>query len=93
MAACSPIKLGLVLNFSVFYFEICKDSKTACNMADAALTQALERIDDLGEEEFKEAKAIIELLRENLSIWQEEIPSAYQSKFNDDAHHAAGADN
>ena len=32
----------------------------------------MEKIDDLGEEEFKDAKAIIELLKENLSIWKEE---------------------
>ena len=40
-------------------------------MADAALQGALEMIDSLGEEEFKDAKAIIELLKENLSSWKE----------------------
>lgn len=69
MQACSPIRLGLALNFSVFYFEICKDAKSACALADSALQMALERIDDLGEEEFRDAKSIIELLRENLSLW------------------------
>ena len=36
----------------------------------------MEKIDDLGEEEFKDAKAIIELLKENLSIWKEEEGNA-----------------
>lgn len=75
MMPCSPIKLGLALNFSVFYFEICKDAKQACLLADQALQQALEKIDDLGEEEFRDAKSIIELLRENLSLWQEGNPN------------------
>ena len=66
LPACAPIKLGLVLNLSVFYYEVMKDTKRACSIADQALQAALEKIDDLGEEEFKDAKAIIELLKENL---------------------------
>ena len=41
-------------------------------MADTALTAALEKIDDLEEEEFKEAKSIIDQLKENLQTWKEE---------------------
>ena len=69
---CAPIKLGLVLNLSVFYYEVMKDTKRACTIADNALIAALEKIDDLGEEEFKDAKAIIELLKENLQLWKDE---------------------
>ena len=72
MPPCSPIKLGLALNFSVFYYEIFKDPKKACEIADLALNAALERIDDLGEEEFRDAKSIIELMKENLALWKEE---------------------
>lgn len=41
-------------------------------MADTALQAALEKIDDLGEEDFKEAKQIIDLLKENLQTWKED---------------------
>jgi molybdopterin synthase catalytic subunit len=32
----------------------------------------LEKIDDCNEEMFRDAKSIIELLKENLSLWKEE---------------------
>ena len=44
----------------------------ACELGEAALTQALEKIDDVDEETFRDAKSIIELLKENLSLWKEE---------------------
>ena len=69
---CNSIRLGLALNFSVFYFEVMKDQKRACELADSSLQAALDKIDELGEEEFRDAKSIIELLKENLSLWREE---------------------
>ena len=49
-----------------------KDQKKACDLADSSLQAALEKIDDLREEEFRDAKSIIELLKENLSLWRDE---------------------
>ena len=72
LGACNPIRLGLALNFSVFYYEVMKDQKKACELADSSLQAALDKIDELGEEEFRDAKSIIELLKENLSLWREE---------------------
>ena len=69
---CNPIKLGLALNFSVFYYEVMKDHKKACQLADESLQAALDKIDDLGEDDFRDAKSIIELLKENLTLWKEE---------------------
>lgn len=70
--ACNPIRLGLALNFSVFYYEVMNDHKKACDLGEKALTEALEKIDDVDEETFRDAKSIIELLKENLSLWKEE---------------------
>ena len=41
-------------------------------MADKALQEALDKIDELEEEDFRDAKSIIELLKENLTLWKEE---------------------
>ena len=72
LPACNPIKLGLALNFSVFNYEVLKDHAKACELADGALQQALDKIDELEEDDFRDAKSIIELLKENLTLWKEE---------------------
>ena len=72
LPACNPIKLGLALNFSVFNYEVLKDHGKACELADNALQQALDKIDELEEDDFRDAKSIIELLKENLTLWKEE---------------------
>ena len=48
------------------------DHKKACELGESALSEALEKIDDVDEETFRDAKSIIELLKENLSLWKEE---------------------
>ena len=69
---CNPIRLGLALNFSVFHYEVMNNHKQACELGEKALSDALEKIDDVDEETFRDAKSIIELLKENLSLWKEE---------------------
>merc|ERR1711937_397464 len=56
------------------YEEADKLSKglNACDLGEQALSEALEKIDDVDEETFRDAKSIIELLKENLSLWKEE---------------------
>jgi hypothetical protein len=76
---CNPIKLGLALNFSVFYYEVIKDHKKACALAEESLQSALDKIDELGEEDFRDAKSIIELLKENLTLWKEEEEGGEQN--------------
>mmetsp|Transcript_113202 Transcript_113202/g.156349 ORF Transcript_113202/g.156349 Transcript_113202/m.156349 type:complete len:120 (-) Transcript_113202:78-437(-) len=72
LAPCNPIRLGLALNFSVFHYEVMKNHKKACEIADSSLQEALDKIDELEEDDFRDAKSIIELLKENLTLWKEE---------------------
>jgi 14-3-3 protein epsilon len=69
---CNPIRLGLSLNFSVFHFEVMNNHKKACELGESSLQAALEKIDECDEETFRDAKSIIELLKENLSLWKDE---------------------
>ena len=72
MNSCNPIRLGLALNFSVFHYEVMSNKSKAIELGESALSDALEKIDDVDEETFRDAKSIIELLKENLSLWKEE---------------------
>jgi uncharacterized protein (DUF885 family) len=65
-------KLGLALNFSVFHYELKSDSKKACEIAEKALNDARDQIDEMENDEARDALSIIELLKENLDLWKEE---------------------
>ena len=48
----NTVRLGLALNFSVFYYEVMSDARKACEIAKGALEDALEVIDECSEEMF-----------------------------------------
>jgi len=67
-----PIKLGLALNFSVFHYEICNDGKKACELAKRAFDEAIAELDNLKEDSYKDSTLIMQLLRDNLTLWSSE---------------------
>jgi len=70
----NPIRLGLALNFSVFYYEVIGDQERACNIAKETIDKANQPLSniDADDEEHKDAISIINLLQENLSMWTSE---------------------
>ncbi|CAN1352003.1 14-3-3-like protein B [Linum perenne] len=56
-----PIRLGLALNFSVFYYEILNSP------------EAISELDTLNEESYKDSTLIMQLLRDNLTLWTSDI--------------------
>lgn len=64
-----PIRLGLALNFSVFYYEIMNSPDRACNLAKQAFDDAIAELDTLSEESYKDSTLIMQLLRDNLTLW------------------------
>jgi len=64
-----PIRLGLALNYSVCFYEILKDKKKACHLAKMAFDEAISKLDRLEEADYKDSTLIMQLLRDNLTLW------------------------
>jgi len=67
----NSFRLGLVLNYSVCYYEMGKDKNKACELARDAFDKANSRIYELlGEgSEYVESTKIMQFLRDNLTLW------------------------
>lgn len=72
LASTHPIKLGLALNFSVFHYEIMNDGNVACELAKKAFDDAIAELDHLKEDSYKDSTLIMQLLRDNLTLWTSE---------------------
>ncbi|XP_076869931.1 14-3-3 protein beta/alpha-A [Brachyhypopomus gauderio] len=83
MQPTHPIRLGLALNFSVFYYEILNTPDQACNLAKTAFDEAIAELDSLNEDSYKDSTLIMQLLRDNLTLWTSETQG-------DDGDHVEG---
>jgi len=68
-----PIRLGLALNYSVFYYEILNEPEKACELAKKAFDDAIAELDNLTEDSYKDSTVIMQLLRDNLTLWTSDI--------------------
>jgi 14-3-3 protein epsilon len=89
-----PIRLGLALNFSVFYYEILNSPDRACHLAKQAFDDAIAELDSLSEESYRDSTLIMQLLRDNLTLWtssdgNDADPAADAPKAEDKAPEAA----
>jgi len=69
LAPTHPIRLGLALNYSVFLYEVQTKSEEACELAKQAFDDAIAELDTLDEESYKDSTLIMQLLRDNLTLW------------------------
>lgn len=68
-----PIRLGLALNYSVFYYEIMGAPDNACKLAKTAFDNAISDLENLEEEEYRDSATIMQLLRDNLTLWTSDL--------------------
>lgn len=57
------------MNFSVFYYEILNSPDRACHLAKQAFDDAIAELDSLSEESYRDSTLIMQLLRDNLTLW------------------------
>merc|ERR1711874_609788 len=69
LAVTHPIRLGLALNFSVFQYEVLQNPDEACKMARTAFEDAIAELDNVAEDSYKDSTLIMQLLRDNLTLW------------------------
>ena len=69
----NPIRLGLGLNYSVFQYEILHNPDEAIKLAKQAFEDAIAQVDRLEDEEYKDSTLIMQLLRDNLTLWTSEL--------------------
>jgi len=73
LSPAHPLRLGLVLNFSVFYFEILDSHDRACEMAREAVAAAGDDLSHLAEPARNDSSLIIQLMKDNVKIWSSEV--------------------
>uniref|UniRef100_A0A8C5K034 14-3-3 domain-containing protein n=1 Tax=Jaculus jaculus TaxID=51337 RepID=A0A8C5K034_JACJA len=69
MQPTHPIRLGLALNFSVFYCELLNNPELACTLAETACDAAIAEPDTLNEDSYEDSALIMPLLRDNSTLW------------------------
>ncbi|KAI0043729.1 14-3-3 protein [Auriscalpium vulgare] len=76
LAPWHPTRLGLALNFAVFFRDVRASPERACHLAKHAFDEAVARLDELDampEQTVKDAVMILQLLRDDLILWSGEM--------------------
>lgn len=56
------------------FFCLCVCGLRACQLAKQAFDEAIAELDTLSEESYKDSTLIMQLLRDNLTLWTSELP-------------------
>ena len=68
-----PSRIGLALNYSVFNYEILNQQAEAIKIAQKAFDEGIANLENLSDEQaYKESTMILQLIRDNISLWNSE---------------------
>jgi 14-3-3 protein epsilon len=67
------LKLGICLNFSVFYYEINNSVEEAIAICERGFNEALEAVSDLEDTRFTDVVTIMQLMHDNITAWKLEL--------------------
>ena len=84
IATTHPLRLGLALNYSVFLYEIANTPEKACAVAKTAFDNAISELDSLTEESYRDSTLIMQLLRDNLTLWTSDMGNDENDDEDDD---------
>lgn len=59
----------MACSLSAFTYEILNDAPKACEIAKQAFDAALAHIEELDDDNYKDATIIMQLLKDNLTLW------------------------
>lgn len=69
-----PTRLGLALNFAVFYHDIWDSPERACYLAKHAFDEAITAASDMpAGQALEDSLTILQLLRDDMILWSGEI--------------------
>lgn len=67
---CNPKKLGLALSSAAFSYEILNEKEKACLIAKKAFEEAIAKIEEINEEDYRESTTILQMLRDYVVEWE-----------------------
>ena len=67
------LRLGFVLNYAVFLYEIANDQKKAIRILKKEIQDTLDDFDKWDKDELEQIKQQIELIQENINLWKKSV--------------------
>ena len=72
-------RIGLALNFALFYYEVKGEKKEGCKIAKKAFEESMKYLDELEKFKSKDVLLLIQLIKENLIFWSSELNEEEQN--------------
>ena len=65
----NEVRVSLHLNMSVFLYERLEEKEKAIDLANRAFDEAVANVNETNEESFKNCTMILQLIRDNINLW------------------------